>query len=460
MKKIKAGILPHYLELYDKVKSDVRPDMESFLKTVSAEFRKRGVEIIESKICRLSGEFEKEIKMLEKSDVQAIISLHLAYSPSLESAKALASTKLPIVILDTTPDYEFSPSTDPGRIMFNHGIHGVQDMCNLLIRNGKKFSIETGHWKNSDVIDRVVSQLRAATAAHSLRNSRTGIIGSPFKGMGDFAVSFDKMKKDIGINVIPFDFAKLKTLLPSSDSKDVKDEINSDRKTFKLGTYSSAEHISSTRASIAVRRWINQNKLNAFSMNFLESGGRNRLPTVPFLEASKAMSRGIGYAGEGDVLTASLVGALLSVYPETTFTEMFCPDWKSNRLFFSHMGEANIRILKGKADLTKCGFPIKDTDTPLFAAGIMKPGRATLINVAPGRTGYSLIISNVEVKSVAADKFKGSVRGWISPKTKLENFLTDYSSAGGTHHLAMVYGDKSNELAKFAEFVGWKPLMI
>ena len=24
--------------------------------------------------------------------------------------------------------------------MFNHGIHGVQDMCNLLLRNGKPFS--------------------------------------------------------------------------------------------------------------------------------------------------------------------------------------------------------------------------------------------------------------------------------------------------------------------------------
>jgi len=34
------------------------------------------------------------------------------------------------------------------------------------------------------------------------------------------------------------------------------------------------------------------------------------------------MSRGIGYAGEGDVLTAALTGALLSVYPDTSFTEV------------------------------------------------------------------------------------------------------------------------------------------
>ena len=57
------------------------------------------------------------------------------------------------------------------------------------------------------------------------------------------------------------------------------------------------------------------------------------MPTLPFLEASKAMARGIGYAGEGDVLTSALVGTLLSVYPETSFTEMFCPNWKDGRYF-------------------------------------------------------------------------------------------------------------------------------
>ena len=50
---------------------------------------------------------------------------------------ALAGTDLPIVVLDTTPGYAFGPTTDPAEIMYNHGIHGVQDMCNLLIRNGK-----------------------------------------------------------------------------------------------------------------------------------------------------------------------------------------------------------------------------------------------------------------------------------------------------------------------------------
>ena len=66
---------------------------------------------------------------------------------------------------------------------------------------------------------------------------------------------------------------------------------------------------------------------------------------MPFLEISRLMERGIGYAGEGDVLTAALVGALMKVYAETTFTEMFCPDWKGNSIMLSHMGEINVCLL-------------------------------------------------------------------------------------------------------------------
>ncbi|MDZ7837486.1 MAG: hypothetical protein U5N58_05810 [Actinomycetota bacterium] len=52
-------------------------------------------------------------------------------------------------------------------------------------------------------------------------------------------------------------------------------------------------------------------------MNFSKINSRSGFPTIPFLEASKAMARGTGYAGEGDIITAALVGALLSLYPES-----------------------------------------------------------------------------------------------------------------------------------------------
>lgn len=77
------------------------------------------------------------------------------YSPSLQSIDALCRLHVPIIVLDTTETVSFDSMTDPVEIMYNHGIHGVQDMCNLLLRRGKKFFIEAGHFEQSDVIARV-----------------------------------------------------------------------------------------------------------------------------------------------------------------------------------------------------------------------------------------------------------------------------------------------------------------
>ena len=40
------------------------------------------------------------------ADVDAVITQHLAYSPSLESIDALMTIKAPLIVFDTTPDYD------------------------------------------------------------------------------------------------------------------------------------------------------------------------------------------------------------------------------------------------------------------------------------------------------------------------------------------------------------------
>ena len=165
MPTLKAGLLPLYIKLYDDIDPKWRKSLEDFVKNISVRLGKLGVDIEAAPVCRVESEFNAVVKDFEGRILDALITLHLAYSPSLESAKVLASTKLPIVVLDTTLDYAFGPDTTPALIMNNHGIHGVQDMCNLLNRNGKAFAIEAGHWEKSDVLERVVDQVRAARLA-------------------------------------------------------------------------------------------------------------------------------------------------------------------------------------------------------------------------------------------------------------------------------------------------------
>ena len=139
MKKVKIGFLPLYVKLYDDGTPNMRLRIDAFAKEVIELFKaKKDVDIIASDVCRLEGEFKDAIDLFEKEKVDSIVTLHLAYSPSLESEKVLKNTNLPIVILDTTPNFDFTGDEDTESISYNHGLHGVQDMCNLLLRKSNR----------------------------------------------------------------------------------------------------------------------------------------------------------------------------------------------------------------------------------------------------------------------------------------------------------------------------------
>lgn len=458
MKKPKVGLLPLYIELYDRALPQMRERVEQFRQTIASELEGRELSVIAAPVCRVKTEFEAAIRSFEEAEADAVVTLHLAYSPSLESAAALAGTKLPIIVLDTTPTDEFGPHTHPDELLYNHGIHGVQDMCNLLIRNGKAFKIEAGHWRESDVLDRVAGWARAARIAHNMRNGRVGRIGPSFEGMGDFAVAPEVLRSTIGVVTVPADPEVIRSLVPSEGDAEVAAEMLADLDRFVAVGLDPAVHRRSIRAGLAVRRWIEKERLTAFTFNFLSITKASGLPTVPFLEASKAMARGIGFAGEGDVLTAALVGALASIYPDTTFTEMFCPDWKNESIFLSHMGEMNIALADDNPRLLEKAFPWTDVDSPLVAVGRFRPGPAVHVNLAPGRNNtYTLIVSPVEMLDVKwYDRMEDSIHGWFKPGMPIADFLAAYSRAGGTHHSALVYGEVADEIAGFGEMMGWE----
>jgi L-arabinose isomerase len=463
MKPLTIGLLPLYIELYDKIAAKSRPRIDAFHREISAAFKSRGVTVQTAPVCRLKPEFTAAIRSFEKAGVDAIVTLHLAYSPSLESSDALAATPLPLIVLDTTPTFDFGPAQAAGEIMFNHGIHGVQDMCNLLLRNDKPFQVEAGHWQKSDVLDRVHGLVRAARVAAAQRRARVGCIGAPFAGMGDFAVPATVLKRTVGATTVPWDpkqgRARLKALRPS----EVKAEVAACRAAFSAKGVSDAVLERSARISLAVRQWIEQERLTAFTMNFLAVNRQSGLPTVPFLEASRAMARGIGYAGEGDVLTASMVGALASAYPAVTFTEMFCPDWKGNRVFLSHMGEVNVNVLADRRPrLEEMNYTFSDTDNPARVIGCMQGGPAVFVNLAPQAGGcYRLIVAPVTMAAIKGkDRMAGTVHGWFTPAGKVGDFLATYSRVGGTHHAALVYGNVVEEIAAFGEFMGWEVCVL
>lgn len=461
MKKIKVGFLPLYVKLYDDVVPDLRPRLEAFYETMAKKLEEQGMDVVRAPFCRLEGEFLKTVSDFEDAGAQCIVTLHMAYSPSLECVKALTETTLPIVIMDTTETYEFDPMVDPGELMYNHGIHGVMDMCNLLLRNNKQYAIAAGHYLHSDVVERTCGYVRAAVAAYALNGIKVGTYGGEFAGMGDFQAGKRELMEWFGIDLIEADDEEIKAIRAAITDAEVDAEI-----AFDDANYERAEELNevnyreNTKDCLAIRKWIDKHGLNAFSMNFLKFTAESGLKSVPFLEACKAMTRGIGYAGEGDALDAAIMGAIYKAYDQASFCEIFCPDWKGNSFMISHMGEMNYAVSDIKPQLHNVAFNYTNAAAPVVGYAKFRGGKAIYANVCRDAEGYCMVITPIEMMDVKEDTFTKSMRGWFMPHCTVADLLEGLSTYGATHHSLLIYDATVEEIEYFATLLGMKVITL
>lgn len=452
-RKPTVGLLPLYLKLYDDLMPDRRAGFDGFVARLAAAFEARDVTVQPAPVCRVAPEFAAAIERFERAGVDAVATLHMAYSPSLEAVDAFCQTRLPLILLDASMDADFGLEVKAERIMYNHGVHGVMDFACLLRRRRRPFEIVAGHDGDPRLLDRAANLVRAAVAARELRGTQALRVGSAFAGMGDFAVAESVLRERFGIAVREVGIEALDAAVRGVDGEAIAAELAADRERYACDI-AEDDHRRSVQVGLGLRRLLDDGGHGAMSVNFQAFDGADRpASTMPFLEISKAMARGVGYGGEGDVLTAAMVGALARAFGGVTFTEIFCADWSGDTLFLSHMGEISPAVLAGKPRLFAKPFFVPDVPAPAVLTGPVKPGPATFVNLTPGADdSFTLIVAPVEV--LAEDDrldaaMHDAVRAWVRPRMPVAEFLETYSRAGGTHHSALVLSDTAEAVAAF-----------
>ena len=497
MAQPRVGLLPLYLALYDDVAPQHRPHAEVFARRVADRLRGGGLDVQLSAVCCRRAEVERAVADLAVRGVDLLATLHLAYSPSLEAVDALAASSLPLALLDTTPAARFAEDATMDDLFRNHGIHGVQDLACMLRRRGRAHCLVVGHVDDQAFLEDAVMTARAGCMARRLGSSRVLVFGDEFPGMGDFAVE-PRVLAGLGVTMDRIPVAELAARLRRVTEEELAAEAALDEQRFDCSRVSPQLLRASNQVGLAVRAMLEEREAGAFSFNFQSFSRGAGAPTVPFLEASKAMARGIGYAGEGDALTAALVGALLQGLGDVTFTEMFCPDWEGNALFMSHMGECNLALAalrqvpaprlcrgrdggpkgaatQGRPTTQRKGRPERsrgaanrpalvpkeyvfgDVENPVIASFPLRPGPATLVNIAPGPGDrLEIIASRCQVLDRwAPERFPDVPHFWIAPAdADLRAFLRRYSECGGTHHLALALGDQVDAVRSMARMLG------
>jgi len=459
MDRPKVGVLALTLEFYERGGWGLREGREKFVREKLIPLLARSAEVRFDRGLFTRQDVEETIHAFEADGVDVLIVVLLTYAPSLIAAPALKRTRLPIVVWNTQELFAVDASYGDRELADNHGVHGTHDLCNVLVRASVPFDYVTGHADDADAADKIDGAVRAGCAVSRLRRARLGLIGYPFPGMGDFGLDTTQMAMTLGCAWEAIGIDAYHTRADKCDERDVAQLVTAYHDRYDVAADVTEDDLKdAARAEIALRSLVRNHRLDAYSYQFLAFGDDPRTQTLPFVAASRLLGEGVGFGGEGDLISAACSAMLHALQPPASFSEMFTIDFAGNAVLLSHMGEASVAMARTdrKVPLVRRPEPIVPIrGNQLVLVPTFTPGEATLtaLTLTAGQR-WRIIASRVTIEDF------GPLDGLAVPHTKIRpsgdvrDFLTAYGKAGGPHHLAICFGDARAKLAAVACHLG------
>jgi L-arabinose isomerase len=366
---------------------------------------------------------------------------------------------LPVLIFNTQQEYAITNDTESRTTTKNHGMHGVQDLANVLLRSGRQFNILTGHYKDEKALAELGDWCDAARIATFMRSMRIGLLGYPMEQMGDFAVDETAFLSQIGVEVQRIPMKLVSEKAKGAQDEEIAKQMEWDRETFEPSEDVTPEiHEAGSRLEWAIRSIVQERDMHGFAAHFTAVAEDGRLDTLPFLAAAKLLGEGYGYGGEGDVTSAAAVTMMQKLAGKANFTEMFSMDFAGNSALMMHMGEGNwklarkdrpVRLVKSTLGIADLRFP------PVMLGFSLEPGDVTLVSLTTLANGkFKFIVTEGRVPDFPPITGFTRPHYKFSPDGDLCDFLTRFSMEGGSHHQALAYGRLTTKVEKIGKLMG------
>lgn len=458
LKRPRIGVLAVTLELYERLSPGLRERGEDWLRRHVLPPLASIAEVRFPRAAYRREDIEAIVADHEMAGCDAIVVICLTYSPSQIILPALQRTKLPILIWNTQELYAVDESYNAEKMGRNHGVHGTQDLANVLLRSEVRFRYVTSHLSDANGLRSLEDFFVASSAVAGLRRCRLGLMGYPFPGMGDFAIDTTHLAATLGCSWQSLSIEEYNQRAAAAPQH-IVDQLTAEyRRLYDVaGDVNETDLQATARAESSLRSMVADYGLDGMSFQFLAFGEDERTETLPFVAVSRLMADGMGFAGEGDLVGAAGMWFLNRLQPPASFSEVFTIDFAGNGVLLSHMGEANAAMASKDRKLPLMARPEPITRTrgrQLALVNGFEPGSATLCALALGPKGrWRLIASSMEIQTfgLLADlpvphcivKNHQDVRSWLSA----------YAMAGGPHHHAICFGDARPRLKIAADLL-------
>ncbi|WP_255423014.1 L-fucose/L-arabinose isomerase family protein [Nocardiopsis sp. FIRDI 009] len=401
---------------------------------------------------------ERVMRSFEEQDLDGVLVVMLTYGPSLRVTRVFSRMRLPVALANIQPDPNVTAAWGMDEMTYNQGIHGAQDTANAMVRAGLPFEVITEEWHGDAFVERVGRWARAARAVTAWKRLRVGVFGYAMNGMGDARTDETALMRALGPEIVTIAPGVLRRRMGALPKSAVDALLTWEDERFEIDPrLSEEERQDHARMQLGIEELLVEHGCGAYSTHFDAIAEDGRFARLPMAAAANLMAKGYGFAGEGDILAASIVYAGHQLAGDGHFTEMYAMDFPSDSVLMSHMGEGNWRIARDDEPvrLIKRPLGIGGLDDPPTILFRYRPGPATLASlVSLGGEDYRLVVAEGEVIDAPPLPALEMPYGQFRPDTGIRGCVDAWLRAGGTHHMVMNTGRRGEDWRAFCEQAG------
>lgn len=434
----------------------MRPKMAEATNRIAKILEPYG-EIVNPGFIEYEPDADKATGVFNGAGVDLIVVIELAYQKGIIPMRTLLRVNAPILVWNTQQIRRLPEYADFDLIMENSGMAGLPELTSALLRTGRSFDILTSHIGDPDGLARIGQYAAAAGVRRRLESMRIGLVGHTFEGMTDLMVDYLSLRDTVGPVCWPLEPEKVAVAASTMDSKRVKQFMEEQAAKHDASAMPPELFDRSARLALGlldVAREYEFDGLGVFDQVWLTDP---RVGVIPSYGTGYLCSEKIPVATEGDVTTLTAMMILQELAGDVTFLENYVIDFDNDAIILSHDGHGNPAMgvdpkqVRIKPSIYYEGVNGRGGGLEFAYA----PGDVTLLALIPlGDGTWRLIVGEGESLPLTPRPVAAPQMLFRYANGTIAEFCDRWLWAGAPHHMALAYGQLSDEIEKLGWMLG------
>jgi len=406
-----------------------------------------------------------------ESNCIGVIAWMHTFSPAKMWIGGLKILKKPLLHFHTQFNRDIPWATmDMDFMNLNQSAHGDREFGFIMSRMRINRKVVVGHWQDHESLNKINGWIRAAAGWNDWQGAKFARFGDNMRNVA--VTEGDKVEAEIkfGYSVNTFGVGDLAAVINAVSESAIDQVITEYENSYTLVPAlqkDGAQHSSlrdAAKIEIGIQTFLENGNFKGFTTTFEDLHGIVQLPGIA---AQRLMTKGYGFAGEGDWKTAALVRAMKVMGSGLKGGNSFMEDYTyhfhpDNRMVLgAHMLEICESIADAKPSCEIHALGIGGKADPVRLVFNSGPGPALNASIVDMGNRFRLLVNEVlAVKPFDQLPNLPVARVLWKPYPNMHTGCAAWILAGGAHHTCYSQNLSSEHLEDFAEMAGIEYLLI